>query len=161
MTTYNTYRVKRLHNSLVVFFDQFIILELLYITECLMCAHYPYSQVDPQSLKGTLSIVYKHEVNWLLGNLNKIGAIYVNGVRYPPDKNGGQGSRPNQSCGYQDPRSGAFTPTSPHLQYMANQVLHGAQIFVRHSSLSSSRSCICIFNSYSIVSFLNGLIFFF
>lgn len=78
-------------------------------------------QVDPQSLKGTLLIQYKHDVNWLLGNLNKIGAIFVNGVRYPPDKNG-QAARQGPSTAYQESRSGTMTATSPHLQHMANQV---------------------------------------
>ncbi|BFZ05146.1 hypothetical protein BsWGS_08185 [Bradybaena similaris] len=91
------------------------------------CRKVYHTQVDPQSLKGTLSIAYKHEVNWLLGNLNKIGAIFVNGVRYPPEKNG-QGARQTQSCGYQDSRSGGMTATSPHLQHMANQPVPGHRV---------------------------------
>ncbi|CAG5133116.1 unnamed protein product [Candidula unifasciata] len=91
------------------------------------CRKVYHTQVDPQSLKGTLSIAYKHEVNWLLGNLNKIGAIFVNGVRYPPEKNG-QGARQSPSCGYQDPRSGGMTATSPHLQHMANQPIPGHRV---------------------------------
>ncbi|KAH9518788.1 hypothetical protein Btru_006275 [Bulinus truncatus] len=89
------------------------------------CRKVYHTQVDPQSLKGTLLIQYKHDVNWLLGNLNKIGAIFVNGVRYPPDKNG-QASRQNSGGGsYQEPRTGALSATSPHLQHMANQPIPG------------------------------------
>ncbi|GFR97853.1 E3 ubiquitin-protein ligase TRIM33 [Elysia marginata] len=110
------------------------------------CRKVYHTQVDPQSLKGTLTIQYKHDVNWLLGNLSKIGAIFVNGVRYPPDKNGrpvgpgggggggGGGSQQQQQPGgpgYQDNRPG-MTTTSPHLQHMANQVsgkFAGALVF--------------------------------
>ena len=64
----------------------------------------------------------------------------MNGVRYPPDKNGrlgnsghggggsgntggGTGSNAPPVQGYQDNRPGMST-TSPHLQHMANQVEH-------------------------------------
>ncbi|CAG5134573.1 unnamed protein product, partial [Candidula unifasciata] len=112
------------------------------------CRKVYHTQVDPQSLKGTLSIVYKHDVKWLLGNLNKIGAIYVNGVRYPPEKNGGQGSRQSPACGYQDPRSAGagFTATSPHLQHMANQNIPGHRVpsdwtkFIQTVSKSSGQN---------------------
>ncbi|BFZ15770.1 hypothetical protein BsWGS_18809 [Bradybaena similaris] len=110
------------------------------------CRKVYHTQVDPQSLKGTLSIVYKHDVRWLLGNLNKIGSIYVNGVRYPPEKNGGQGSRQSPSCGYQDPRAAGFTATSPHLQHMANQNIPGQRVlsdwtkFIQTVSKSSSQN---------------------
>ncbi|KAI8783989.1 E3 ubiquitin-protein ligase TRIM33 isoform X1 [Biomphalaria glabrata] len=88
------------------------------------CRKVYHTQVDPQSLKGTLLIQYKHDVNWLLGNLNKIGAIFVNGVRYPPDKNG-QVARQSSGSNYQDSRSAALSATSPHLQHMANQPIPG------------------------------------
>ncbi|XP_059160939.1 E3 ubiquitin-protein ligase TRIM33-like isoform X2 [Physella acuta] len=91
------------------------------------CRKVYHTQVDPQSLKGTLLIQYKHDVNWLLGNLNKIGAIFVNGVRYPPDKNG-QAARQGPSSAYQESRSGSMTATSPHLQHMANQPIPGQRV---------------------------------
>lgn len=96
------------------------------------CRKVYHTQVDPQSLKGQLNIQYKHDVNWLLGNLSKIGAIFVNGVRYPPEKSvrpggggggGGGGNAQQPGTGYQDNRSGMAT--SPHLQHMANQAIPG------------------------------------
>ncbi|RUS80711.1 hypothetical protein EGW08_011534 [Elysia chlorotica] len=96
------------------------------------CRKVYHTQVDPQSLKGTLTIQYKHDVNWLLGNLSKIGAIFVNGVRYPPDKNGrtgggGGGTSAQHSQGYQEGRPG-MSATSPHLQHMANQAIPGQRV---------------------------------
>ncbi|XP_035828446.1 E3 ubiquitin-protein ligase TRIM33 isoform X2 [Aplysia californica] len=94
------------------------------------CRKVYHTQVDPQSLKGTLQIRYKHDVNWLLGNLNKIGSIFVNGVRYPPDKNvsGAQNRHNPNSSSYQEQRAGGLSATSPHLQHMANQPIPGQQV---------------------------------
>ncbi|CAL1538893.1 unnamed protein product [Lymnaea stagnalis] len=104
------------------------------------CRKVYHTQVDPQSLKGTLLIQYKHDVNWLLGNLNKIGAIFVNGVRYPPDKNGGQAARQGPSGGYQESRSGVMSATSPHLQHMANQPIPGQRVPADWSKFIQSAS---------------------
>lgn len=45
-----------------------------------------HTHMEPQSLKGQLNIRYKHEVPNILRSLSSIGAIYVNGSKYPPEK---------------------------------------------------------------------------
>lgn len=111
-------------------------------------------QLDPQSLKGTLLIQYKHDVNWLLGNLNKIGSIFVNGVRYPPEKNGGQGTRHSQSSNNQynqDQRVGVGG-TSPHLQHMANQVSYSGLLRMFHTQGVQMSSDVVMMYSFLFLS---------
>ena len=59
-----------------------------------------------------------------MGNLTKIGSIFVNGVRYPPDKslNGPQNRQNPKAVIHSDQRQAGLSATSPHLQHMANQV---------------------------------------
>ncbi|XP_070200602.1 E3 ubiquitin-protein ligase TRIM33-like isoform X2 [Littorina saxatilis] len=51
------------------------------------CRKVYHTHMEPQSLKGQLNIQYRHDVPAVLRTLPNIGAIYVNGSKYPPEKN--------------------------------------------------------------------------
>ena len=58
--------------------------------------------MEPQSLKGQLNIQYRHDVPAVIRSLPHIGAIYVNGSKYPPEKSSSQpppSSSSSQSSG--------------------------------------------------------------
>lgn len=56
------------------------------------CRKVYHTHMEPQSLKGQLNIQYRHDVPAVLRSLPQIGAIYVNGSKYPPEKNSSQSS---------------------------------------------------------------------
>ena len=105
-----------------------------------------HTHMEPQSLKGQLNIQYRHDVPSVLRSLPSIGAIYVNGSKYPPEKSSNQTSPNNPSqSGYRGGGSGApnavvgqnQTPTIPHhlppqerssyMQMLMNQRTSGSQ----------------------------------
>ncbi|XP_076471034.1 LOW QUALITY PROTEIN: transcription intermediary factor 1-alpha-like [Babylonia areolata] len=56
------------------------------------CRKVYHTHMEPQSLKGQLNIQYRHDVPSIIRSLPHIGAIYVNGSKYPPEKNSPQPS---------------------------------------------------------------------
>lgn len=64
-----------------------------------------HTQMEPQSLKGQLNIKYRHDVQAVVRSLTNIGAIYVNGTKYPPEKPNSPAS--TQSAVPSAPNSGA------------------------------------------------------
>jgi hypothetical protein len=54
--------------------------------------------MEPQSLKGQLNIQYRHDVQAVLRSMPSIGAIYVNGSKYPPEKSTAQTSPSSQNA---------------------------------------------------------------
>ena len=64
--------------------------------------------MEPQSLKGQLNIQYRHDVQSVIRALPNIGAIYVNGSKYPPEKSTSQS--PSSSTGAQN--SSAYRATN-------------------------------------------------
>ncbi|KAL8603826.1 hypothetical protein ACOMHN_058561 [Nucella lapillus] len=64
------------------------------------CRKVYHTHMEPQSLKGQLNIQYRHDVAAVLRSLPQIGAIYVNGSKYPPEKNPPQ-SQPSNTASSQ------------------------------------------------------------
>lgn len=50
------------------------------------CRAVYHTQMEPQSLKGQLKLQYRHDVPGVLQLLPSFGAIYINGTKYPPEK---------------------------------------------------------------------------
>lgn len=66
------------------------------------CRKVYHTHMEPQSLKGQLNIQYRHDVPSLIRSLSHIGAIYVNGSKYPPEKSSvsSNNAAQNSSAGY-------------------------------------------------------------
>lgn len=61
------------------------------------CRKVYHTHMEPQSLKGQLNIQYRHDVPALLRMLSHIGAIFVNGSKYPPEKTSSSSNSSSQN----------------------------------------------------------------